>query len=108
MVAGGYNSKNFVLDSVEFLDLGTSLDNISFGNLRWRNLPELKQPRSSSLILINDRKYVHAVGGDLKNKDSVESFDKTKSRWIPRNYKTKRRRAFSTVVSNIKSKNIQC
>jgi len=61
MVAGGYNSKNFVLDSVEFLDLGTSLDNISFGNLRWRNLPELKQPRSSSLILINDRCDIYVL-----------------------------------------------
>ena len=55
MVAGGYNSKEFVLKSVEFLDLGESLDNIAFPNLRWRNLPEMKQPRSGSMILINDK-----------------------------------------------------
>jgi len=108
MVAGGYNSKEFVLKSVEFLDLGESLDNIAFTNLRWRNLPEMKQPRSGSLILINDNKHVHAVGGDLGNKDSVESFDKIKSKWLPNNYKTKRRRSYSLSVSKIKTKNIQC
>jgi len=108
MVAGGYNSKEFVLKSVEFLDLGESLDNIAFTDLRWRNLPEMKQPRSGSLILINDNKHVHAVGGDLGNKDSVESFDKIKSKWLPNNYKTKRRRSYSLSVSKIKTKNIQC
>jgi len=108
MVAGGYNSKDYVLKSVEFLDLGESLANIPFRKLKWRNLPELKQPRSNALILINDNNFVHAVGGDLKNKDSVESFDKIKSKWIPQNYKTKRRRTFSLSVSNIKTKNIQC
>merc|ERR1719228_378111 len=96
MVAGGYNSKDYVLKTVEFLDLGESISNIQFNQIKWRNLPELKQPRSSSLILVNDKDYVHAVGGDLKNKDSVESFDKVKSRWIPHEYKTKRRRTYST------------
>ena len=57
MVAGGYNSKDYVLNSAEFLDLGKSLDQIPFGNLKWRNLPEMKFPRSNSLMLIND-KYV--------------------------------------------------
>jgi len=55
MVAGGYNSKDYVLKSVEFLDLGESLSNIPFDKIKWRNLPELKQPRSNSLILINDK-----------------------------------------------------
>ena len=55
MVAGGYNSREFVLKSVEFLDLGESLDNIDFPSLKWRNLPEMNQPRSGSLILINDK-----------------------------------------------------
>ena len=55
MVAGGYNSKDYVLKSVEFMDLGTNLSNIPFSQIKWRNLPELKQPRSNALILINDK-----------------------------------------------------
>ena len=54
-MAGGYNSKDRVLRSVEFLDLGESLDTIPVTQLRWRNLPGLKQPRSDSLILVNDK-----------------------------------------------------
>ena len=60
MVAGGYNSKDFFLKSVEFMDLGETLSNIPFSQIKWRNLPEMKQPRSDALILIND-KYVEFI-----------------------------------------------
>lgn len=108
MVAGGYNSRDFVLKTAEYLDLGESLENIVFTKLKWRNLPEMKQPRSTGLILVNDNNYVYAVGGDPKDKDSVESFDKIRSKWEPQNYKTKRKRSYSLSVTNIKTKNIQC
>ena len=55
MVAGGYNSKDRVLQSVEFMDLGENLSNIQFNQIMWRNLPEMKQRRSNALILVNDR-----------------------------------------------------
>ena len=55
MVAGGYNSQNSFLTSVEFLDLGVNLGQIQFANLKWRNLPELKHSKSSSLMLVNSK-----------------------------------------------------
>ena len=55
MVAGGYNSRDSILRSVEFLDLGTSLSRIQLANTQWRNLPQMKSPRADKLVLINDR-----------------------------------------------------
>ena len=55
MVAGGYNSKDSYLNSVEFLDLGTSLSRIQLTNTQWRNLPQMRTPRADRLVLINDR-----------------------------------------------------
>ena len=53
-------------------------------------------------VIVN-RNYVHAIGG----RNSVESFDKTRSRWIVHKYKTKRRRQFSAVV-NIQTDTVTC
>merc|ERR1712215_156443 len=57
MVAGGYNS-NGGLTSVEFLELGKTSDDISFNNVKWKNLTPLKQPRPNKVMLINDRSFV--------------------------------------------------
>ena len=54
------------------------------------------------------RKYVHAIGRDPAGNPLIESFDKFKSKWILRNYKTKRRRNFATFVTNIPSNAVQC
>ena len=55
MVAGGYNSRDGFLKSVEFLDLGLNPDNIKMNDLRWRQLPEMKSERANKVVLINDR-----------------------------------------------------
>jgi len=108
MVAGGYNSRDSYLSSVEFLDLGTSLSRIQLANTQWRNLPQMKSPRANKLVLINDRDYVHVVGGQKGENSLVESFDKTQSRWVTQNYKIKRKRSYTTFISNIKTKKAQC
>eukprot|EP00092_Neocalanus_flemingeri_P014658 GFUD01015820.1.p1 GENE.GFUD01015820.1~~GFUD01015820.1.p1 ORF type:complete len:899 (+),score=149.51 GFUD01015820.1:113-2809(+) len=108
MVAGGYNSRDSFLKSVEFMDLGQSVSNIALNQLQWRNLPEMKKARANKLVLINDNNYVHVVGGELKNDDTVQSFDKKQSKWVTQNYKTNRRRSYSTFISNIKTNVVQC
>ena len=55
MVAGGYNSRDSHLRSVEFMDLGKSVSNIQLNGLRWRNLPEMREARADKLVLINDK-----------------------------------------------------
>merc|ERR1712123_88414 len=96
MVAGGYNSRDNFLKSVEFMDLGEGVSNIQLNQLQWRNLPEMKESRANKLVLINDKNYVHVVGGELGSNSNVESFDKTQSRWVRQNYKTQRKRTYST------------
>ena len=53
MVAGGFNIKDSALASVEYLDLGQNLNNISLNNLQWRNLPGMSRARPWSPILVN-------------------------------------------------------
>ena len=97
MVAGGYNSKERFLSSVEFLDLGQNLDNLSGFRTRWRSLPELKHVTpSNSLVLVDAEHFVHALGDN-----GVESFDKASARWMPNPYRTKRKRQFSVTISNV-------
>ena len=55
MVAGGTNSRDKFLKSVEFMDLGESVSNIQLDQLQWRNLPEMKESRANKLVLINDK-----------------------------------------------------
>ena len=55
MVAGGSNLGNQFLSSVEFLDLGENVDQFQLSRLRWRNLPELKNIKSPSLGLVNNK-----------------------------------------------------
>ena len=55
MVAGGYNSRDSHLRSVEFMDLGGSVSDIQLNGLRWRNLPEMREARADKLVLINDK-----------------------------------------------------
>ena len=54
------------------------------------------------------RDYVHVVGGEVRGHSNVESFDKTQSRWVTQNYKTKRKRSYTTFISNIRTKKAQC
>ena len=98
MVAGGYNSQEKFLSSVEFLDLGQNLDNLSGFKTRWRNLPELKHiTPTSSLVLVDSDNFVHALGDN----GIFESFDKTTARWMRNPYRTKRRRQFAVTISNV-------
>ena len=55
MVAGGYNSRDSFLKSVEFMDLGESVSNIQRNQLQWRNLSEMKEARANKLVLVNDK-----------------------------------------------------
>ena len=55
MVAGGYNSRDSFLKSVEFMDLGQSVNRIQLNQLQWRSLPEMKEARGDKLVLINDK-----------------------------------------------------
>jgi len=108
MVAGGYNSQNSFLTSVEFLDLGVNLGQIQFANLKWRNLPELKHSKSSSLMLVNSKNYVHAIGGDVTDMNLIESFNKVNPRWTLNNYKLKRRRNSPSAAINVESNSVLC
>ena len=56
MVAGGYNSQEGFLNSVEFLSLGSNLEQIeSKKKLQWRFLPEMKHSIANSLMLVNSK-----------------------------------------------------
>ena len=55
MVAGGVNSRDNFLTSVEYLDLGENLNNIQLNRLRWTNLPDMNEARANKLVLVNDR-----------------------------------------------------
>ena len=55
MVAGGYNSRDSYLKSVEFMDLGESVSNIQMNQLKWRSLSEMKEARADKLVLVNDK-----------------------------------------------------
>jgi len=108
MVAGGYNSRDSFLKSVEFMDLGQSVNRIQLNQIQWRSLPEMKEARGDKLVLINDKNYVHVVGGEKGSNSNIQSFDKTQSKWVTQNYKLKRKRNYSTFISNISTNNLQC
>ena len=54
------------------------------------------------------RDFVHAVGGGLRDNNLIESFDKKQSRWILHNYKTRKSRNYSAIVSNVETSSVQC
>ena len=56
MVAGGFNSRDSFLNTVEYLDIGPNTEISNLKSLKWRNLPEMKHSQSNSLVLV-DSKY---------------------------------------------------
>jgi len=110
ITAGGYNSRDSYLKSVEFLDLGTSLRNIDFNQLQWRNLPEMTEARANKPVLVNAKNYVHVLGGGVGGAGArnVISFDKTRSRWVEEQFRINKERSYSTYVASINTNNVQC
>jgi len=108
MVAGGYNSRDNFLKSVEFLDLGNGTPNLNeLHKLVWRSMPQMKHKRSS-LVLVDSDQFVYAVAGNLDSYDTVERFHKSKPRWENQNYRTKVKRKYSTFIPNVQTSFIQC
>lgn len=105
MVAGGYNSRDNYLKSVEFMDLGSGTPQLD--QLIWRPMPKMKH-RRSSLVLVESDQFVYAVAGNLDSFDTVERFHKSQARWENQNYRTKVKRRYSTFIPNVQTNFIQC
>ena len=104
MVAGGYNSRDKYLSSVEFLDLGPAGAAPDLTNLRWRRLPEMPRPRADKPVVVDGGERVYVVGGGRgsSNPDnSVISFHKSRSRWQTTNYNAITKRSYTTFVRNV-------
>ena len=64
MVVGGTSSRDGTLNSVEYLDLGDDLSNISVNNLKWTELSSMKTPRMGTPVVFDGKDHVYVFGRD--------------------------------------------